>query len=222
MAGIQDIVTWSDDFIGGRTIAATVGEGDWKLTDTSAAGAPTCALVTPSANGELAITLAATSEVENMCVDFGNVLAFDIDNLQSIAFGIKVSGCTTGTILAFGLQSARNDDTDATTNNAQFKMVGATSTTALFVETDDNVTDVAITATGATLSTTYKHCVIDFTGGKSDVKFYVDGSRVAASTTFTMASATGSLQPFVQISKAANTNVDAVTIDYVEVCSKRL
>ena len=63
--------------------------------------------------------------------------------------------------------------------------------------------------------------MIDFTGGKSDVKFYIDGVRVAASTTFTMAAATSSLQPFVQIQKAANTNVDAVTIDYVKVVCRR-
>jgi hypothetical protein len=132
-----------------------------------------------------------------------------------------VSGCTSGTTIAFGLQSARNDDTDATANNAQFKMVGATSTTAVVVETDDGTNDLDDKATGATLATTYKKFVIDFSDGKSDVKFYIDGVRVAASTTFTMAAATSSLQPFVQIQKTATTNADAVTIDYVKVVCRR-
>jgi len=222
MSGIQDMLEWVDDFVGGRTITATVGEGDWKVTDTSSAGTPTYALVTPSANGEVALTLEATSEVQNVCLDFGDKLCFDIDNIQSVEMRVKVSGCTSGTTLAFGLQSGRNDNTDSTTNNAQFKMVGATSTTAVVVETDDGTTDNDDVATGATLATTYKRFFIDFTGGKSNVKFYIDNQRVAAATTFSMAAATGSLQPFVQISKAANTNVDSVTIDYVKVCSKRL
>lgn len=222
MSGIQDIVEWVDDFVGGRTFAATVGEGDWKITDTSSAGTPTYASVTPSANGEVALTLEATSEVQNVCLDFGDKLCFDIDNIQSVEMRVKVTGCTTGTTLAFGLQSGRNDNTDSTTNNAQFKMVGATSTTAVVVETDDGTTDNDDVATGATLATTYKRFFIDFAGGKSNVKFYIDGARVAASTTFSMAAATGSLQPFVQIQKTATTNVDAITVDYVKVCSKRL
>lgn len=221
MAGIQDFAEFVDDFLGGQTYAATVGEGYWKVTDTSATGTPTYALVTPSATGELALTLASTSEIENVCLDFGDVLPFDIDNLQSAEFRVKVSGCTSGTTIAWGLQSARNDDTNATTNHAQFKMVGADSTTAVVVETDDGTTDLDDKSTGATLATTYKKFYIDFTGGKADVKFYIDGARVASATTFDMSAATSSLQPFVQISKAANANVDAVTIDYARVLCKR-
>jgi hypothetical protein len=221
MAGIQDFATFEDDFFGGQTYTGTVGEGAWKITDTSSAGTPTYAVVTPSATGELALTLEATSEIQNVCLDFGDKLCFDIDNLQYAEFRLKVSGCTSGTTITWGLQSARNDNTDSTTNNAQFKMVGATSTTNVYVESDDNVNDLDDKATGSTLATVYKRFVIDFTGGKSNVKFYVDGVRGASSTTFDMSNATGSLQPFVQIQKAANTNVDAVTIDYIQVQCKR-
>lgn len=221
MSGIQDLHCWEDDFVGGQTYTTTVGEGKWKITDTSSAGTPTYALVSPSAIGEIALTLESTSEVQNVCLDFGDKLCYDIDNLQSMEMRVKVSGCTSGTTITWGLQSARNDNTDSTTNNVQFKMVGATSTTAVVVETDDNTTDNDDVATGATLSTTYKRFYIDFTGGKSNVKFYIDGVRVASSTTFSMAAATGSLQPFVQIQKASNTNVDAVTIDYVQIKAKR-
>jgi hypothetical protein len=222
MAGIQDFAIWEDDFIGGRTFAATVGEGDWKITDTSASGTPTYAAVTPSATGEVALTMSSTSEVQNVCMDFGDVLSFDIDNLQRFEARVKVSGAmTSGSTLAFGLQSARNDNTDSTTNNAQFKMVGADSTTLVVVETDDGTTDLDDKATGVTLATTYKKFVIDFTGGKANVKFYIDGVRVAGATTFDMSAATSSLQPFVQIQKTATTNVNAVTVDYVKVVCKR-
>ena len=63
--------------------------------------------------------------------------------------------------------------------------------------------------------------MIDFTGGKSNVKFYVDGERVAAATTFDMSGYAAGLQPIIQLQKAANTNVDSVVIDYVRIESKR-
>jgi hypothetical protein len=221
MAGIQDFAIFEDDFFGADTFS-TAGQGSpWAIADTSSSGTPTYATVSPSATGEVALTLASTNEVENVCLSFGDKLCFDIDNIQRFEARVKVSGCTSGTSIAFGLASARNDDPDALTNHASFRMIGATSTTAVFCESDDGTTDKYDIATGATLATTYKKFVIDFTGGKSNVKFYIDGVRVAASTTFDMSAATSSLQPYVQIQKTASVNVDAVTIDYIKVVAKR-
>lgn len=221
MAGIQDFATFEDDFWGADTYS-TAGQGSpWAIADTSAAGTPTYANVSPSATGEVALTLASTSEVENVCLSFGDVLPFDIDNLQCVEMRVKVSGCTTGTTIAWGLASARNDTPSSISARALFRMTGATSTTAVTVETDDNVTDSGLISSGATLATTYKKFLIDFSGGKSNVKFYIDGARVAASTTFSMSGYTASLQPFFQIQKTASTNVDAVTIDYIRVELKR-
>lgn len=221
MAGTQDFANFVDDFWGGD-VFSTSGQGSpWAVADTSAAGAPTVAMVTPSATGEVAITLAATSEVENVCLSFGDTLSFDIDNLLMFECRLKVSGCTTGTIISWGLGSARNDTPASMTALALFQMVGVTSTTAVTIETDDNVTDTAPVTSGQTLATVYKKFQIDFSGGKSNVKFYINGVRVGAATTFTMAGYTGSLQPFFQVQKAANTNVDALTIDYVKVELRR-
>ena len=221
MAGIQDFAEFVDDFWGADTYS-TAGQGTpWAVADTSVAGAPTVANVTPSATGEVAITLAATLEVENVFLSFGDTLSFDIDNLQSFEARVKVSGCTTGTTISWGLASARNDTPSTIANRALFRMTGATSTTAITIETDDNTTDSGLIATGATLGTTYKKFVIDFTGGKSNVRFYVDGVRVATSTTMSLVGFTASLQPFFQIQKAANTNVDSISIDYIRVAMKR-
>ena len=210
---------FEDDFFGGKTYTATVGEGNFKITDTSSAGTPTYASVSPSATGEIALTFDATNEIQNVCLDFGDKLCFDIDNIQRAVFIVKtVASLSSATTLAFGLQSARNDDTDATTNNAQFKLAGSN---AIVCESDDGTNDNDDKASGLSLVATYRECVIDFTGGKSNVKFYVDGSRVATTTTFDMSNATGSLQPFVQISKTASTNVNSVTIDYISVECKR-
>ena len=221
MSGIQDFAIFEEDFWGGD-VFSTAGQGSpWAVADTSVSGSPTAAVVSPSATGEFAITLAATGEVENVCLSFGDKLCFDIDNIQRFEARVKVDAMLTGTELVFGLGSARNDTTDSVANNAWFKMVTATSTTAVVVETDDGTTDKDDIATGQTLSTTYKKFVIDFTGGKSNVKFYIDGTRVAAATTFDMSAATSSLQPIIQLQKASNTNVSAVTVDYVKVVCKR-
>jgi hypothetical protein len=64
--------------------------------------------------------------------------------------------------------------------------------------------------------------VIDFTGGKSNVKFFIDGQRVAASTTFDMSAYSSGLQPIIQLQKAANTNADVCSVDYVKIVSKRV
>ena len=140
-------------------------------------------------------------------------MQLDIDQLVDVEFRIKtVAALDSATTLVFGLQTGRNDNTDSTTNNAQFKLVGSN---AVVVETDDGTTDNDDKATGKTLVDSYKRFVISFAAGTSDVRFFIDGDRVASATTFDMSAATGQLQPFVQIQKTADTNTDSVTIDYI-------
>jgi len=220
MAGIQDFQEFYDDFNG--TVATFPASADpatpWLAVDTSAAGTPTYTKGTSVAT----LKLASTNEVENVCLAFGDSLDFDIDDIQSIEMRLRLDvALTSGTELVFGLGSARNDTTDSVAANAWFKMVGATSVTAVVVETDDGVRDVDDTATGQTLGTSFKRFVIDFTGGKSDVRFYIDGVHVAQSTTFNMSGYSAGLQPIVQLQKAANTNVNGVVIDYIKVTCKR-
>jgi hypothetical protein len=219
MSGIQDFIVYQDDFIGASaSFPATADPATpWLIVDTSAAGAPTYVRNAGSA----VLTLAATNEVENVCLSHGDALSFDIDDIIRAEFRVRVSGCTSGTTISWGLASARNDDPGAMTALALFRMTGATSTTAVTVETDDNVLDIAPVATGQTLATTFRRFVIDFAGGKDNVKFYIDGIRVAASTVFDMGGYSSGLQPFIQIQKTATTNADAVTVDYVEITCRR-
>lgn len=220
MADIQDFVNYEDDFLG--TVATFPSSADpatpWLVVDTSSSGTPVYTQGTSVAT----LTLAATSEVENVCLAHGDALSFDIDDIQSIEMRVRLGVVfTTGSELVFGLGSARNDTTDSVAANAWFKMVGASSTTQVYVESDDSVRDNDDIATGVTLGTSFKRFLIDFTGGKSNVKFFIDGQRVAASRTFDMSGYTAGLQPIIQLQKAANTNVDSVIIDYVKITAKR-
>jgi hypothetical protein len=220
MAGIQDFQEFCDDFNG--TVATFPASADpatpWLAVDTSSSGTPTYTKGTSVA----ILKLASTNEIENVCLAFGDALDFDIDDIQRIEMRVRLDvTLTTGTELVFGLGSARSDTTDSVAANAWFKMVGANSTTLVYCETDDGVRDVDDVSSGQTLSTSFKRFVIDFTGGKSDVKFYIDGIHVAQSQTFNMSGYSSGLQPIVQLQKAANTNVNGVVIDYVKVTCKR-
>lgn len=219
MAGIQDFQEYVDDFFGtSATLPVSADPATpWLIVDTSAAGAPTYTRAASVAT----LTLASTNEVENVCLAHGDGLSFDIDDLLRVEMRVRLGvAMTTGTELVFGVGSARNDTTDSVAANAWFKMVGANSTTAVYVESDDSVRDNDDVVTGQTLGTTFKRFVIDFSN-KRDVKFYVNGNRVAAATTFDMSSYSAGLQPIIQIQKAANTNVNSVIVDYVRIVARR-
>lgn len=217
---IQDYELFCEDFHGASvTLPTSANIGTpWLVVDTSSSGTPTYVRATSAAT----LTLASTGEVENVCLAFGDALPFDIDLIQRIEMRVRLTAAfTSGSELVFGLASARNDTTDSVAAHAWFKMVGATSTTQVYLETDDGVRDIDDIASGQTLGTTFKRFAIDFAGGKSDVKFYIDGAHVAQSQTFNMSGYSAGLQPIVQLQKASNTNVDAVVIDYVKVIGKR-
>jgi hypothetical protein len=220
MAGIQDFMPYVDDFIGTSATFPTSADPatPWLIVDTSSAGTPTYVRNA----SEAVLTLAATEEIENICLAHGNALSFDIDLIQSVEMRVKLNAVfTTGSELVFGVGSARADTTDSVAANAWFKMVGANSTTLVYCESDDGTRDVDDISSGQTLGSTYKKFLIDFTGGKSDVKFYIDGIRVAATQRFDMSAYSSGLQPIIQLQKSSSTNVNAVSIDYVDIVCKR-
>jgi hypothetical protein len=206
-------------FDAAQTFTTTPGRNGWTLLDTSSAGAPTIAVV--NAGGGVTMTLAADDEVEVMNLYQGDLLPFDIDELRRIEFYARISAFAALDILVMGLASARNSTADSVAANAWFRMDGSTSTTLVKVETDDGVTDNDDVATGITLAAVTKKFVIDFSKGVSDVRFFIDDTRVASGTTFSMAGYTAGLQPYFQLQKASGASVPAVTIEGVKVTYNR-
>jgi hypothetical protein len=221
MAGIQDFETFYDDFNGAVATLPTTADPatPWLVDDTSVTGTPTYTKGT----SVLTMTLNNDSAIVNICSHFGDALDFDIDLIQRLEMRVRIGAATftSGSILVFGLGSARDDTPDSVTAHAWFRMEGANSTTLVYAESDDGTRDVNDISTGVTLGTTFKRFVIDFTGGKSDVKFYIDGQRVCASQTFDMSAYSLGLQPIIQLQKTAVGNVDSVVVDYVKVECKR-
>lgn len=219
MAGVQDFIEFCEDFLGPQTLTASPAGSDmWDIADTSSAGTPTYTV--GGIGGEATLAFDSQSEIQNLCLFQSDKLNWDIDTLIDIEFRIKQGQATidSASSLAFGLASARNDAIDSIASHASFRLIGSN---VLVVESDDSVNDNDDVATGASLTNVYQKFVISFAGGKSDVKFYVDGARVAASTTFDMSNYSAGFQPYVQIQKTADTNTDSVVIDYIKIRSKR-
>lgn len=221
MAELSDFEQrYIDDFVGSSvTFPTSANIGTPWVTAVTGAAPPTHVRA-----GSLAtLTLTSASQIQILGLHHGDSLAFDIDDIQRVTMRVRIGATTftSGSILCFGVGSARNDASNDVAANAWFRMEGANSTTLVYCETDDGTRDVDDVSTGQTLGTTFRDFVIDFTGGKSNVKFYIDGIRVCASQTFDMSAYSSGLQPIVQLQKAANTNADVCVIDFVEIVCKR-
>jgi hypothetical protein len=202
----------------------------WIKTDVSSSGTPT--LLTTAAG--LVGTLAATDEVENLCVSFGDVLFFDIDQIVLAKFDVAVAGIDSATTFVCGLGSARHDTPDSVAANAWFRLQGSASLSALLVESDDGTNDNDDKATGLTLGATSLQLAIDFKngiftqsppaaplGGKAAVSFFAQGSqglqRVADRTHFNMSNYSAGLQPIIQLQKTGGTGTPSFTLRGVEI-----
>jgi hypothetical protein len=219
MAGIQDFQEYVDDFHGASvTFPTSANIGTPWTTAVTGAAPPTH--VRNASNAVL--TLTSANQAQILSLHHADALSFDIDDMLSVEMRVRIGAATftSGSILVFGVGSARNDTADSVAANAWFRMEGANSTTQVYVETDDSVRDNDDVATGKTLGTTFKKFFIDFSN-KADVKFYIDGDRVAAARTFDMSAYTAGLQPIIQLQKAANTNADVATVDYVKLRARR-
>lgn len=207
----RGVITKVDNFDRAQDFTTTPGEGGWTVAETGTT--PTSLCITED-GGAAKLTLTATSEAQIACLYLNDVLPLDLANLQFVEFVAKVSGIDSVTTLVVGVGNARNDTADTVGVNAWLRMQGSVSTTAVVAETDDSVTDNDDVATGATLGSTYKSLKIDFTNGLSDVRFFIDGERVAAGTTFSMIGITAgqNVQPIIQIQKASGTGVPSVTV----------
>lgn len=220
--------TYRYDFRGYNAIPLTASNvgGPWCKVDTSSAGTPT---LLGLASGGLRMLFDNTSEIQNLCLYFGDILSFDIDEIIRAWFIVK-TGVTldSATQFAWGLAGARNDAIDSIAQAALFRCI---ANNTIVVETDDGTNDNDDVATGLTLSSSnWGRYEINFaerittveppsvsTGRPSNLGFYganANGSlrRVASGTRFDMSNYTGGLQPFFQIQKTADTNVDYLDI----------
>jgi predicted RecA/RadA family phage recombinase len=217
--GLDDVVFF-DDFQGasGALLTETGSLGVWDDTIVGAAP-PTVAAKADAHGGVMAALLTATNEAQQACLHFGNQLGFELAKTKRFEARVSIPTLPTGSAdLVIGLATDHNATRDSVASHAWFRLNGSG---AVVVETDDSVADNDDVATGVTwVAATTKLLMIDLSD-LADVKFYIDGVRVAAGTTFSMAGYTANLQPYIAAGKAAGTDVGGIEVDFVRVTAER-
>lgn len=239
MAGIQDFWEFQDDFIGAGifTAGSATAYDPWVITDTSTAGTP---LYTRLDHGETAgsfrpgvarLVFDSEAEAQNVCLSFGDKLAFDINKVRGYECGCRfVAGAggakDTTTTVAWGLTGDRNDAIDSIAIASIFRLADTGAILPVVIENDDGTNTNDDVATGFSMvDTTWCKFKIDFSN-LDDVKYYAGLAtgglaRVGAGTTMKMSAYSAGLQPFFQIQKTSDTNVDRFEIDYVRIWGVR-
>ena len=209
-------VFFFDDFIG-KALDVT---NSWGVRDT-AGGTET--ILADGPNGSVELLLTNAVEIQLAGLDMADqrnfILNQDLQMEARLRFTTLPADVATAVI---GLCGDHNAAIDTVAESAWFRWDGSGATT---VESDDTTggTEKSKVATGSTWLVNIWHIVRIDASVPADVKFYIDGARVAASTTFDMSAVpTLKLQPVARMDKAAaGTNLGVMEVDYIKVWQNR-
>jgi hypothetical protein len=205
-------VVFVDDFLNALSF------GIWTQRDT---GGATENVSTSAANGVATLALAVTNEVELAGIDFNDNRPFVLNQALVIECRFRFTVLPTGAVVAVvGLAGNHNAAVDAIAESIWFRADGSGVIT---VETDDTVHETTKVATGVTVLANQWIIGRIECENPAAVRFYLDGVRVAAATTFRMDQVAAlALQPVARIGKeAAAATVGTMQIDYVKLWQKR-
>jgi hypothetical protein len=211
-------VEFIDDFLG--TVVATTAAGvkGWTFKGTGAEVTPV--VLANQSTGVIQFGHDVTNEKQEAGIYLGDSLNFNLD--KGVIFEARTCIHTTGTLQAeyyFGIANAYVEgpiaEADAgPTIHALFNYDAALTPT---IHTDDAVTDNNAIATGVTsVADTYAVFRID-ASVLTSVKFYINGARVGAATTFDMTNGTDVVvQPFIMAHKETSAGLGIYYLDYVK------
>ena len=206
-------VQFSDDFLYRAALP-----DPWGTRDTNGA---TEAPVANGASGIMALTLAATNEVELAGIDFADHRPFVLNQGLIFEARVRLPTLPTGAVVAaIGLCGNHNAAVNTVAESIWFRADGSG---ALTVETDDTVHETSLVSTGVTLGTSdWAVLRIDCTN-ISAIEFYINGNRVASGTTFNCSQVAAlALQPVARIGKeGAAASVGTLYVDYIKIWQSR-
>jgi len=225
----QDVLYADYRFIGKhRPVAdgATV-DGPWTKKVTAAGGAPTV----QSNAGLMELALEATSEVQNICLYWGDELGLLIDQLISIDIWAKITASLPAAVTAsFGLAAARNDTPSSIAQHLLWQLAGDNTVKLLG---KDGTHTLAATTVGQSLSTTLRRFQFDFAsgiqtiappslskGGKANVLCAMEQGqgllrRVLPNTLIDLSAYAGGFQLLAQLQKTSGTAVGTLSIERI-------
>jgi hypothetical protein len=215
--------TFTDDFLGADLAVPAAGSAEsgvkW-VKKIVGSGPPTVAKVASTIGGVMACTLESTSQKQDAMIYMNDQREFSLEKKLIFEARVKPSVLPTGVAeLQVGLVGDWIDGIDNATYSAFFTFDGSGE---IFCEVDDNATDQSATS-GVTLTATdWAILRIDFSD-LTNILFYVNGNRVASSTTFVYAAtgANATLQPFAQAYKASGTDVGTLLVDAIRIAQTR-
>jgi len=211
---------FKEDFLGegGLELGNTVDR--WEKVEV---GSGTVGLLADTASGVMNLHIANTTEAEDAVLYWGDQTSIDVLNDVQFECRLAVVGTTAAAVTAvWGMCGDHNLDKDTVAEAAWFRLQGSN---VLVCETDDGTaSELNDQATGLTLVTAVYHIYrIDFSD-LSDVKFFVDGARVAKTSVFDLndlTTTTGLMQPYFSLDKASAAGTADLYLDYVSMWGTR-
>lgn len=214
-------VAFYDDFIGADVVIPATGsdESGCKWTKKIiGAGPPTVAKTGDGVNGDVLCSLTADSQKQDGAIHMNDELMFSI--AQGAIFEARITLTTLPTlngVASFGLWGAWADGGSAYRVGFEIPAGGV-----IACESDDAATDTSATSGITAVASTYNIFRIDCTT-QTDIKFYIDGVRVASGTTFANAAsaANSKAQPHAGLYKASGEGLGVMSVDYIKVWQDR-
>ena len=212
-----------DDFLGADLALPLNGAGGaesgYPWTSKIVGAAPPTALISADeTNGHVTCSLTADDQKQDAAMYMDDNLQFSI--AQGAIFETRVRMTvlpTTLSVASFGLWGAWGDG--GSTYRVGFEIPAGG---LVACESDDNATDTSASSGVTVTAAQTKIYRIDCTT-QSNIKFYIDGVRVAGSTTFANAASTANskCQPHLGLYKASGVGPGAMKIDYVKIWQDR-
>lgn len=215
-------ISFYDDFIGADVVIPASGAVEsgckWSKKIVQTGGTPTVAKTADGVNGLIACALDSTSEKQDAALHMNDELMFSI--AQGAIFEARLALTTLPTlngVASFGLWGAWGDGGSAYRVGFEVPAGGLCA-----CESDDNATDTSASSGQTLVAGTYYIFRIDCTT-QTNIKFFIDGVRVASGTTFNNAAsaANSKCQPHVGMYKASGAGLGVISCDYVKIWQDR-
>lgn len=208
-----------DDFIASSLVIPAAGAAESGALWTKKLVGGGLAAIIAGANGWAEAVLSVVDEAQSAYLHTNDNLQFSIVN--GLVFEAKAILSVLPT-LAAEAQIGVGCVYGVPDNMAYSAWFTADGSGEIFCETDDNATDKTVTS-GVTVLNSVAHIYKIDMSNVADIKFYIDGVRVAASTTFGFAAvgANALVQPFIGLYKASSAGLGTIAVDYIKMWQKR-
>jgi len=217
-------VVLNEDFITSSLVIPAGGSAEsgmlWSKMIVGA-GPPTVAIIADQAGGVVGCALTADSQKQDAGIYTNDNRSLDIT--KGLIFEARVKVTVVPTLVAEVIVGLVDDWTDGLPDSATYQLCFNWDGSAdIRCQMDDNTSDLDVDSGVNSVTTVWLVLRIDCTD-VTDIKFYIDGTRVVSTTTYAYA-ATGAnaiLQPYIGCYKASGAGLGTIYVDYIRAWQSR-